>query len=143
MATTFTPYLSLLGGIMIGISATLLMLLLGRIAGITGIVSGALLPSAPADWSWRASFIVGMVAAPALAAFANIPTQPIEVPIETLALIVGGVVVGFGVTLGGGCTSGHGVCGLARFSMRSLVATLVFMIATGVTVYVTRHIVGG
>ena len=143
MSTAFTPYLSLLGGILIGLSATLMMLSLGRIAGVTGIVAGAIWPSRISDWSWRAAFLAGMIAAPTLAAFANVPVQPIQVPIGALALIIGGVIVGCGVTLGAGCTSGHGVCGLARFSIRSLVATLVFMLTTGITVYTIRHVIGG
>ncbi len=143
MATTFTPYASLIGVVLIGFSAIILMLFLGRIAGVTGILAGMLLPGSPADWLWRAAFIAGMIAAPTIATMANIPTQPIQVPVEAPAIAVGCAIVGVGVTLGAGCTSGHGVCGLARLSARSLTATLIFMATTAITVYVIRHIVGG
>ena len=143
MTTSFTPYASLLGGVMIGLAATLLMLFLGRVAGVTGILAGTLLLSGRGDWLWRAAFLAGMISAPILAVATAIPIQPIEVPVETFALAVGGAIVGCGVTLGSGCTSGHGVCGLARFSLRSLIATLVFMVTTGITVYFVRHVWGG
>jgi len=143
MTTSFTPYASLLGGVMIGLAATLLMIFLGRVAGVTGILAGALLPSGHGDWLWRVAFLAGMISAPILAFATAIPVQPIEIPAETFALAVGGMIVGCGVTLGSGCTSGHGVCGLARFSLRSLIATLVFMVTTGMTVYFVRHVWGG
>lgn len=143
MATTFTPIASLGGGALIGLSAVLLMLFLGRIAGATGILAGVAFPSGLQDWSWRAAFLVGMVAAPTIAALTSVPVQAIEVPVGTAALVIGGLIVGCGVTLGSGCTSGHGVCGLSRLSARSLVATLVFMATTAITVFVTRHVIGG
>jgi uncharacterized membrane protein YedE/YeeE len=143
METAFTPFASLFGGILIGMAAVLLMMLHGRIAGATGILAGALIPSGLADWSWRAAMIAGMATAPALAYLASGTMPEIQVPVSTLALILGGLVVGVGVTLGSGCTSGHGVCGMARLSPRSIVATLTFMVVTFVTVYVTRHVVGG
>lgn len=139
MITEFTPWLSLGGGVLIGLSAILLMWLNGRIAGMTGILFGIIPPFAP-DWAWRAAFIAGAVIAPlAWIAFGN----PIDfsVPVSNAALVVGGLIVGVGVTFGGGCTSGHGVCGMARLSPRSIVATIVFMIATFITVYVIRHMV--
>jgi uncharacterized protein len=126
------------GGFLIGLSATLLMWMHGRIAGMTGILRGVLHPL-PDDWQWRALFLVGAIVAPMLYVSAG---QSIEfgVPISKLALIVGGIIVGVGVTYGGGCTSGHGVCGIARMSPRSIVATCTFMISTFITVYIIRHL---
>ena len=143
METAFTPIASLAGGVMIGMAAVLLMMVYGRIAGATGVLAGALIPASMTDWSWRIAIIAGMATAPALV-FAASGTMPkIEVPVSMLALILGGLIVGVGVTLGSGCTSGHGVCGMARLSPRSIAATLTFMIVTFVTVYVVRHIMGG
>ena len=143
METTFTPLASLLGGVLIGLAATFLMLLHGRIAGATGILAGALLPANLADWSWRIAMLAGMIAAP-VAVFALSGAMPdIQVPVSTPALIIGGLIVGVGVTLGSGCTSGHGVCGMARLSPRSIAATLTFMVTTFVTVYLIRHVIGG
>jgi len=143
METTFTPLASTGGGVLIGVAAVILMLFLGRIAGATGILAGVLLPTKLDDWVWRAAFLVGAIAAPLMAAMLSVPVQAIEVPVSTVALVVGGLIVGCGVTLGSGCTSGHGVCGLSRLSARSLVATLVFMAATAATVFVVRHVMGG
>ncbi len=138
MQTEFTPLLSLSGGILIGVSAVLLMWLNGRIAGMTGIVSGVI-PPLSRDWKWRAAFIAGSVAAPVVWLGFG---QSIEyaVPVTTMELLVGGLIVGIGVTFGGGCTSGHGVCGMARLSPRSIVATCVFMLTTFATVFVIRHL---
>ena len=140
--TTFTPLQSLFGGALIGAAAVLLMGLMGRIMGATGILGGLVRPDGWSDWSWRAVFLAGMVSAPLLmlAVTGDFPT--IEVPVSTPMMIVGGLLVGIGATFGGGCTSGHGVCGLARFSARSVVATLTFMAATAVTVYIVRHGIG-
>lgn len=138
--TEFTPVASLFGGILIGLAAVLLMAFHGRIAGLTGILSGVIPPLAP-DWDWRAAFLVGAIAAP----FVYVQTGgvvPFEVPRSTGILILGAFIVGLGVTFGSGCTSGHGVCGMARLSRRSITATAVFMIATFATVYVTRHMMG-
>lgn len=143
MTTEFTPFASAVGGVLIGLSAVILMLFLGRIAGATGILAGALWPASLHDWFWRIAFLLGMVAAPSAALIAGIPTQPIEVPVGLEQLAIGGIIVGCGVTLGSGCTSGHGVCGLSRFSIRSLVATVTFMITTAITVFLIRHVVGG
>lgn len=141
--TEFTPFLSLFGGALIGLAAVLLMALHGRIAGMTGIVS-AVIPPVAAEWSWRAAFLIGAVVAPALiVAIAGDEIIGFHSPVPTEWLIAGGLIVGIGVTFGGGCTSGHGVCGIARFSMRSVVATLTFMASTAATVYVIRHVVGG
>jgi len=141
--TEFTPLASLFGGVLIGLSAVLLMLVLGRIMGATGILTGFVNPASATDWSWRAAVLAGMVCAP-LAYFAATGGMPvIEVPVSTPLMLVGGFVVGIGVTLGAGCTSGHGVCGMARLSGRSITATLTFMVATAATVFVIRHVLGG
>ncbi|QKV17594.1 YeeE/YedE family protein [Oricola thermophila] len=141
MTTEFTPLAAALGGLLIGLASVLLMALHGRIAGMTGIVGGIVPPLAP-DWPWRASFLAGSVLAPFLMLAGGIDI-PFDVPVSTTALIVGGVIVGFGATVGSGCTSGHGVCGIARLSPRSIVATLIFMASTFATVYVVRHVLGG
>lgn len=138
--TEFTPWMSLGGGVLIGLAATLLMALHGRIAGMTGILAG-IVPPISSDWPWRIAFLVGAILAPLffVSSGGNIP---FAVPPSTPMLAIGGVIVGVGVYFGSGCTSGHGVCGMARLSPRSIVATLVFMLATFVTVYVTRHMIG-
>ena len=138
MLTEFTPWLSLGGGILIGLSAVLLMWLNGRIAGMTGILFGIIPPFAP-DWSWRAAFVAGAVIAPLVWIALGNPIG-FAVPVSNPALIIGGLIVGIGVTFGGGCTSGHGVCGMARLSPRSIVATVIFMAVTFITVFVMRHV---
>ena len=138
--TEFTPWLSLGGGILIGMAAVLLMAIQGRIAGMTGILTGVIPPVAT-DWAWRAAFLVGAILAPALFIAAGGQIE-FAVPPTTVALIIGGLVVGIGVYFGSGCTSGHGVCGMARLSPRSIAATGVFMLAAFVTVFVTRHVLG-
>lgn len=139
--TEFTPLASSIGGILIGLSAVLLMALHGRIAGMTGILGGVI-PPLSSDWQWRAAFLAGAIVAPAI--WLAVTGMPIgfEVPINTTMMVVGGLIVGVGVTYGSGCTSGHGVCGMARFSPRSIVATIVFMAATFVMVFVVRHVLG-
>ena len=141
--TTFTPLTSLAGGVLIGLASTFLMLLLGRIFGAPGILAGFLQPASGTDFTWRATLLAGMVTAPAVIWLATGQMPAVEVPISALALVIGGLIVGVGVTYGGGCTSGHGVCGMARLSPRSLVATVTFMLATFATVYVIRHVIGG
>lgn len=143
METAFTPLQSFAGGVLIGLGASLLMAALGRICGATGILSGLLPPEFSSDWQWRISFVAGAVLAPfvILAVTGERPT--IAVPAGTLAIIVSGAVIGFGVTLSNGCTSGHGVCGLARFSPRSLAAVVTFMSMTALTVFFTRHVFAG
>ena len=143
METVFTPWASLAGGVLIGLASTFLMLTLGRIFGATGILNGLLQPASGEDFAWRAALLAGMVSAPLLVLGLTGEMPAIEVPVSTAMLVVGGLVVGVGVTYGAGCTSGHGVCGLARFSPRSLVATVTFMLFTGLTVYVIRHVIGG
>lgn len=143
MQTDFTPLASLGGGVLIGLASVLLMATYGRIMGATGILAGFLSPNRRSDWGWRASLLAGMVSAPAILWLVSGQSVTIQVPVSTTAMIISGVIVGVGVTFGGGCTSGHGVCGVARLSPRSVVATVVFMIATVATVYVTRHVIGG
>jgi uncharacterized protein len=129
----FTPWTSLVGGVRIGIAAAMLVLLNGRIAGVSGIVGGLFTPRA-ADIAWRIAFVLGLLAAPIL--LENSPR--IEAGFATL--IVAGLLVGAGTSYGSGCTSGHGVCGLSRFSPRSLAATLAFMAAGMATVFIARHV---
>jgi uncharacterized membrane protein YedE/YeeE len=138
-ATSFTPIASAAGGALIGLAAVLLMALKGRIAGVSGIASRLLPPYEDREFAGRLAFVAGLVAAPALVWLANgrLPEQTIEAGLPVL--VVTGLLVGFGSVWGNGCTSGHGVCGLSRLSVRSLVATVTFM-ATGIlTVFVVRH----
>ena len=137
--TAFTPWASLAGGVLIGLSATLVLLLFGRIAGISGITVGAV-PGRRADWPWRLAFLVGLVAAPALVALATGERVAQTVPTNLGAMALAGLLVGAGTVLGSGCTSGHGVCGLARLSVRSLVAVLAFMASAIATVAALRHL---
>jgi uncharacterized membrane protein YedE/YeeE len=141
--TAFTPWQSLAGGALIGLAAVLLMGSLGRILGATGVLSGLLVPASAADWTWRATLLAGMVTAPTVIWAVSGTGVRIEVPVGPAMLIAGGLLVGFGAALGSGCTSGHGVCGLARLSRRSLAATATFMAATFATVFVVRHVIGG
>ncbi len=143
METDFTPVLSLVGGVLIGVAAVLLMALRGRIFGATGLLAGAVFNGVHNDNAWRFALLLGMVSGPAAMWLITGSLPVVEVPISTPALILGGVIVGLGVTWGGGCTSGHGVCGMARFSLRSFVATGTFMVMTFLTVYVVRHVLGG
>jgi len=140
--TAFTPFQSLGGGALIGLAAVLLMATLGRVMGATGILAGLLQPASLPDWSWRAAVLAGMISGPAIVLVLTGQMPAVQVPVSTTMLVIGGFIVGIGVTFGAGCTSGHGVCGMARLSPRSIVATLNFMITTGLTVYVIRHILG-
>lgn len=134
----FTPWRALAGGVLIGLAAAALLLLNGRIAGISGVLGG-LLRSGRGERPWRAAFVLGLLAAPALyLLFAALPRAQIDASPGTLVLA--GLLVGLGTRYGGGCTSGHGVCGLSRLSLRSLAATLAFMGAGVATVFVTRHL---
>lgn len=130
----FTPWSSLAGGVLIGAAAALLLLLNGRIAGVSGIV-GALFRPERGDIGWRATFILGLLLAPVLL---EVPMARIDAGFGTL--VVAGLLVGVGTGYGAGCTSGHGVCGLSRLSARSLVATLAFMAAAMATVFAVRHL---
>jgi|SRR5690554_1428948 len=138
--SSFTPWSALAGGALIGLSATLLILTTGRIAGISGIVGGLMRPSS-ADKDWRVAFLAGLVAAPlAWRLVADLPDTIINASVPIL--LTAGFVVGISTRYGAGCTSGHGVCGLARLSPRSMVATLAFMTTGFATVYVVRHLIG-
>jgi len=139
---SFTPIPSLLGGMILGIAAALYVLLHGRILGISGIISGLLHPTLT-DSAWRLSLVFGLISAPFLAAlfFGIIPV--IEIDASWLVIVIAGLLVGFGAQYGSGCTSGHGICGLSRLSPRSLVATLAFMSAGFVMVFIIRHMIGG
>lgn len=140
--TEFTPITSFLGGGLIGLSAVLLMLTQGRIAGISGIVSQLLPPAGDRGLGGRISFILGLIAAPLLVMAITGQTIQQTVSSDMLLMIAAGLLVGFGSVWGNGCTSGHGVCGLSRLSVRSLVATLVFMATGFITVFVVRHVLG-
>jgi len=136
----FTPYASLAGGVLIGIATAMFALFNGRIAGISGIVGGLLRPR-NGDIGWRVAFVAGLIAAPLLyRVFGDLPEIRIDTGWVTLA--AAGLIVGVGTRYGSGCTSGHGVCGLARLTPRSLVATLSFMAAGFATVFVVRHLLG-
>jgi uncharacterized membrane protein YedE/YeeE len=136
----FTPFTSLLGGLLIGAAAALLYLCNGRIAGISGIAAGAL-KSSPGDAVWRWLFLLGLIVGAYVAHALGWGPQP-EILAGAPLLVLGGLLVGFGTRLGGGCTSGHGVCGLARLSARSLAATALFMAAGMAVVFILRHVVG-
>ena len=141
--TEFTPLASTIGGVLIGVSAVMLMLLNGRIAGISGIVGRLFPPYDGAGPGGAAAFIIGLLAAPLVyAAVAGAPfAQTVSGNVSLMA--IAGLLVGFGAAYGGGCTSGHGVCGMARLSIRSLIATAIFMTTGFITVFVMRHVVGG
>ena len=141
--TAFTPWASLAGGALIGLATVALMALIGRIMGATGILAGAVFDRPQGDTDWRIALLLGMFSAPLLVRAVSGEFPAIEVPSSLPMLVVGGLLVGVGVSFGSGCTSGHGVCGLARLSPRSLVAVLTFMAATAVTVFLTRHVMGG
>jgi uncharacterized membrane protein YedE/YeeE len=137
-----TALSGLLGGALIGLAAAALMMLTGRLAGVSGILGGAL-QARPADQGWRIAFIAGLIAAPLLAAVAGAPL-PRPAMTSSLALVaIAGLLVGFGTRMGNGCTSGHGVCGFARLSTRSMAATAFFMITAIVVVAIVRHGFGG
>ena len=134
----FTPMSAAIGGALIGLSAACLMLLAGRIAGVSGIL-GAVLGLGTGDRAWRLAFIAGLILAPVTAVLVRYPVPEPVMPASGTLIVVAGLLVGFGARLGGGCTSGHGVCGIARLSKRSVVATAVFMAAAIAVVAVTRH----
>ena len=139
--TEFTPITATLGGLLIGGAAALLWLANGRVAGISGILGQALWPGTGEARSWRIAFLAGLP----LGAFAvSLATGPLKVQIDAspATLVVAGLLVGFGTRLGSGCTSGHGICGMSRGAPRSIAATITFMAVAGVTVFVTRHLLG-
>jgi len=137
----FTPVSALIGGLLIGASAALFLVLNGRIAGISGILGGLLQPRRD-ELGWRIAFLAGLLAAPLIYAAAGgaVPSLSIDAPVSLL--ILAGLLVGFGTRLGAGCTSGHGVCGIGRGSPRSLAATGIFMMAAFLSVFVARHVLG-
>jgi len=138
----FDPLSALFGGALIGLASALLMLLTGRIAGISGILGGAL-TLAKSDKGWRLAFIAGLIVAPFASGFLGYPLPEPQMPASWLLIVVAGLLVGFGARLGGGCTSGHGVCGIARLSARSIAATAIFMASAIVVVAIVRHGFGG
>ncbi|MGH7002378.1 MAG: YeeE/YedE family protein [Alphaproteobacteria bacterium] len=138
----FTPVSALIGGGLIGLATAIYLLGLGRVAGISGIVGGLLRPAA-GDVPVYVAFLVGLAVAPRVVEALGTPLPPLVIDASLPALIVGGLLVGFGTRLGGGCTSGHGVCGIARLSPRSLAATAIFMAAGAAAVFVARHVAGG
>ena len=135
----FTPWMSLAGGIVLGLASALFILVNGRILGISGILGGLLRP-VKGDTGWRLAFLAGMLAAPLLYFMVAGPTTP-RIDAGWATIVIAGLLVGVGTRYGSGCTSGHGVCGLSRLSPRSLVATVAFMAAGFITVYVIRHII--
>ncbi len=139
--TEFTPLSALFGGALIGLAATLLMAASGRVAGISGIMGGLLTPQ-EGETPWRAAFIVGLIGAPLLVSLFSSTWTEISFPASLPTMVIAGLIVGYGTRLGGGCTSGHGVCGMSRLSLRSMIATLVFMLTGFITVYVVRHVGG-
>ena len=138
----FTPVSAAIGGGMIGLSAVLLMLSAGRIAGISGIFAGCL-DFGTNDKGWRIAFVAGLILAPLIASWIGHAVPPPQMPANWIVIIVAGLLVGFGTRLGGGCTSGHGICGIGWLSVRSLTATAVFMFAAIVVVALTRHVLAG
>src|SRR5215471_13426354 len=139
---SFDPTSALLGGLLIGIASALLMLLNGRVAGISGILGGALARSAD-DKAWRLAFLAGLIVAPILIRVVGQAVPEPQMTANWLVVVAAGLLVGFGARLGGGCTSGHGVCGIARLSARSIAATALFMAAAIAVVALTHHVFGG
>ena len=140
--TVFAPVGGLIGGALIGLAALMLMLTIGRIAGVSGIALNALVAGDTAGRSWRLAFVLGLpLGALAVAAVGWKDWSGLSFPASLPATVIAGFIVGVGSTLGSGCTSGHGICGLARFSLRSIVATATFMATAAATVFVIRHMV--
>ena len=138
---SFTPYSALAGGALIGLAATLFLLLNGRVAGVSGVVFGLLAPMR-GDVAWRAMFVVGLIVGAVLYRGLD-GTSAITIGASLPVLVAGGLLAGLGTRVSGGCTSGHGVCGISLLSVRSLAATLTFMASAGIVVYIMRHVVGG
>lgn len=133
------PWESLLGGVLLGISASILLLVNGKIAGISGIVNGLFIPK-KGDYSWRLLFVGGMMAGGVFSALLFGTTVPTLSETPLPLIIIAGMLVGFGTRIGNGCTSGHGICGIGRLSKRSIVSTCIFMLVAGLTVYVRLHL---
>jgi uncharacterized protein len=140
--TEFSPYAGLIGGIMIGLAAVVLLAGNGRILGASGIFGGLLTLNFNGDFAWRALFVISLLIGAAVAGHYNGMADQIAFGATTLMTIIGGIIVGAGVYLGNGCTSGHGICGNARFSKRSFVSTCLFMTVAIITVYLIRHAAG-
>jgi uncharacterized membrane protein YedE/YeeE len=140
--TAFTPIPSLLGGLLIGLASAGLLLANGKIAGVSGVLGRSLFPAA-GDLGWRLAFLVGLPLGAWLATRLTSDAMGYSITASLPLLVGGGLLVGVGTQLGNGCTSGHGVCGLARGSRRSLAATLTFMVIAAITVFVVRHVLGG
>jgi uncharacterized membrane protein YedE/YeeE len=138
----FTPVTALIGGALIGLAAAIYVLGLGRVAGVSGILAGLIRPK-PGEVPVQLAFVAGLVAAPLLMRAAGAPLPALAIDAALPVVIAGGLLVGFGTRLGGGCTSGHGVCGLSRLSGRSLMATVLFMGVGAAVVFVIRHVIGG
>ncbi|WP_211471522.1 YeeE/YedE family protein [Collimonas humicola] len=136
--SNFTPWLSLAGGLLIGLATAIFLLFNGRIAGISGIVGGLLRPVS-GDITWRIAFVIGLMVSPLVFGIV-LPLPNMQIEAGTLTLVIAGLLVGIGTRYGAGCTSGHGVCGLSRRSPRSAVATIAFMFAGFATVFVVRHV---
>ena len=135
----FTPVSGLIGGLLIGLAVALMLLLNGRIAGVSGIVSGLATPKT-GDTGWRAAFVIGLPLGALVYVLVVGEAAPVDVLASPLAILGGGLLVGFGTRMGTGCTSGHGLCGLALLSRRSVVATAVFFGVAMLTVFLTRHV---
>ena len=135
-------FLAFIGGLFIGFAAVLLMATHGQIMGVSGIVR-KLLPPTDGNGAWRLAFVAGVLSTPVAIQLFSQDNIKLVITDNLPLLIIGGLIVGFGTALGSGCTSGHGVCGLPRLSRRSIIATLVFMAAGFVTVFITRHVIGG
>ncbi len=138
----FTPYSALAGGALIGLAAALLMLFNGRIAGISGIIGNLLPPYQRSNVGWSLFFLGGLLLGALSSRLFDKNLTDIRIDMPLPVLLIAGLLVGYGTGLGGGCTSGHGVCGLARLSPRSAVATVVFMVVAGITVFIVRHLIG-
>jgi uncharacterized membrane protein YedE/YeeE len=139
MIENFTPVSGLIGGLLIGVAATMLLLLNGRLSGISGIVGGMLAPKS-SELGWRVAFVAGLLVGALAYVLATGGTILLEMQASVPVLVVAGLLVGFGTRLGSGCTSGHGICGIARLSKRSIVATSVFFVVAMLTVFLPHHV---
>lgn len=137
----FTPVSALAGGVLIGLAAVILLWLNGRIAGVSGILGG-LLPPQPGEGPWRAAFAVGLIAGAVIYRLAGGPLEALHFSGTALSIAAAGLLVGFGTGFGSGCTSGHGVCGVARVSKRSITSVAVFTVTAATTVFIVRHVLG-